>query len=982
MFGCRRVIALGFVMVAVAGCAPHRGGIRTGREREREQEGGPAAVKGKPGTAGKETPMADWFVRQRRSGSGEIPERALSRAMDRWTAGVMAAQRAREAGTLPAPGAAGQISRPAGTADGETLAGSTTGTGGSDPGSSAAGVPLAAYGTDAPGSWVFAGPNNIGGRITTLGVDPTNANTLWLGSADGGVWRSTDAGVNWSYRWNGPNALSIGALVVHPSNGNIVYVGTGEDNGAGYSYDGEGVFKTTDGGASWTYVGLAEVRRIGKMAIDPTNGNKVFVAAGGDPYVLDANRGVYRTTDGGANWTKVLFVANDTGAIDVVIDPTNPQNVYAATWTRYSTSTEFVKSGTGSRIYKSSDGGTIWSQLTSGLPPDASAIGRIGLAIAKTNPQILYAWYSKVDVDGLNNHRGIFKTSNGGSTWTKADTCNVGTQGLWKTNLSTYIYYFGQIRVDPNNAAIVYLMDVDFYKSTNSACSFTWSSAMHSDHHDIAFVTSSKYYIGGDGGFWTTTDTGANFTQATTIGISQFYDLGIDPTQPLRRFGGLQDNYVVRTITGGLNDWEPVIGGDGLEAEVDPTNSNLVYGESQYGNISRSTDGGANFSIGYNGIGNERTNWKAPLTHDPHQTQKLYAGTLYVYRTTDGAQNWQIFSQNLTDIPALGYDGAQPVPGTKERAADYLSHLANVITHTVSAIGVSPVNTNIVWAGTDDGNIWVDANGDGTWDQRNIPGRDEWVTRVTADPFDANTAYATLSGFRSGSDQPHIFRTTNLGLNWTDITGSLPAVPLNDVVPDPAWKGRLFVATDLGVWVTDDWGATWSAVNGGLPVAVVQDLDLVQRTATTGALFAGTFARSMWTYDLAQLPPPDRDGDGVINVDDCAPDDAGSIALPAEVQSLQIAADRQTLTWTSTAPAAGSGTVHNVLRGLVTQFPVGSGAGEICLATTLTASATDTTVPTVSQKGFWYLVRGRNTCGGGTYGTTSSGAPRTSATCP
>jgi len=232
-----------------------------------------------------------------------------------------------------------------------------------------------------------------------------------------------------------------------------------------------------------------------------------------------------------------------------------------------------------------------------------------------------------------------------------------------------------------------------------------------------------------------------------------------------------------------------------------------------------------------------------------------------------------------------------------------------------------------------------------------------------------------------GSKQPHIFRTTDLGNTWTDISGSLPNVPLNCVEPDPQWKGRLFVCTDLGVYLTDDWGANWSAMNGGLPLDVVQDLDLVQSNRT---LFAGTHGRSMWTYDLNQLPPPDRDGDGVINVDDCAPDDAGAFALPGEVQNLRIAADKQTITWNSAVPTAGPGTVHDVLRGLVGQLPVGSGSGEICLASGLAGTTTtDSSLPGAGPGlAYWYLARGRNTCGSGTYGTTSSGAPRTSGACP
>src|SRR5436309_6548234 len=374
-------------------------------DRQERSEGG-RAERGRDGRDRREEPLNDWFIRQRMSGESPIPPRALSSAFEQWRAERLAA--ARQA-SLAQPGAT------AGTAEGVSTSGTGVASVDSGRGDSVDSIPGAA----APGTWVYAGPNNIGGRITTLGVDPNNSDTLWLGSADGGGWKSTDGGVNWTYKWTQPTALSIGSLVVHPSDSNIVYVGTGEDNGAGYSYDGEGVFKTTDGGNTWTNVGLAEGKRIGQMGISRQHPATGFVAAGGDPFNQDPNRGVYRTTDGGTNWQKVLFVANDAGAIDIAVDPNNDNNVYAATWTRYSSNNQLVMGGSGSAVYKSSDGGTNWPKLTSGLPASSPTIGRIGIAIAKSNPSILYAWYSNYNASGSgsSSFMGIYKTNNGGSSW-------------------------------------------------------------------------------------------------------------------------------------------------------------------------------------------------------------------------------------------------------------------------------------------------------------------------------------------------------------------------------------------------------------------------------------------------------------------------------------------------------------------------------------------------------------------------------------
>jgi len=352
---------------------------------------------------------------------------------------------------------------------------------------------------------------------------------------------------------------------------------------------------------------------------------------------------------------------------------------------------------------------------------------------------------------------------------------------------------------------------------------------------------------------------------------------------------------------------------------------------------------------------------------------RLYMGTYRVYRSTDGAQSWSPISGDLTSGPPPHLASGGPGGGS--------SHLASTVEGTISTIAVSRVDTNVLWAGTDDGRVWVTTNGGGLWTDVDVPGRTEWVTRVEADPFDTGGAFVTFSGYRSGSRLPRIYRTTSYGSTWTDISNGLPDVPLNCVNADPdlGYRGRLFVCSDLGVFVTDNFGATWSQLGSGLPIVVVHDLDLV---SSSRELFAGTHARSMYRYDLDQLGPADGDGDGVDNLSDCNPTDSGAFAPPGEVGGLVFSADRVTMSWSSAAPAAGSGTTHQVLRGPVPGLPVGGNPAESCLSQgILTTSLADPGIPPPGA-GFWYLVRAVNSCGQGGYGTTSAGINRVSGACP
>jgi photosystem II stability/assembly factor-like uncharacterized protein len=848
-----------------------------------------------------------WFMAQRLSGDGRIPVRARGRALA-------------EAG---------------------------------------AGAGLAS----APGTWASAGPLNIGGRATAIAVDPNDPNRIWLGSAEGGVFRSDDAGVNWTPVFDGQTAAAIGSIAVHPTDSNTVYVGTGEDNGGGFAYDGEGIFRTTDGGATWTSLGLAEVRRIGRIAIDPSQPARLFAAAGGDWFNKDQNRGIYRSTDGGLTWQKVLYVADDAGGIDVAIDPANPSRVYAAIWQRQIHSDTWYVGGPASGVWRSSDGGATWSRLTNGLPagPD---VGRIGLAVAPSSPNVVYA----LVVNAEGNIDGVFRSTDYGSTWANQNAVIA---------LFGFSYYFGNIRVDPGDANTVYVLDLRLLKSTDGGSTFTPIAAhVHVDWHDL--VVSGRVIVGAnDGGFCRSRNNGSSWDLATTLPITQFYDLAIARPDPRVVIGGTQDNGTIRTLTGGPSDWSTLLEGDGFQCGVEGATSALVYAERQYGDIMRSTDGGGIFMTATTGIDpGERCNWNTPITLDPASASTLYTGWQRVYRSTDGALSWTPIS---LDLPGGAAPGAA---GSGTRGAGSADHTMNLVRHTITVVSVSPIDPGVLWAGTDDGRVWVRADSGSSWSRVDPPGTASWVTDIAGDPFDARAAYLTVTGYRQGDRTPYVRATSDLGATWRDLSGTLPQLPVNCILPDSEWRGRLFLGNDLGVYLSDDGGATWSPLHGGMPYVVVLDLE---RHDPTHTVYAATHGRSIYTFDLDQLPPADGDHDGVDNNHDCALADPGAFSAPGEAGPLSLAAGaagESILSWPGLAASSGPGTVYDVASGSIASLVSSGFAASTSLACGLSVpGATDGSVPPTGA-GIYYVVRGRNACGAGTWGRDSAGRERTPPACP
>ncbi len=676
--------------------------------------------------------------------------------------------------------------------------------------------------------WIPKGPSNIGGRITTMTISQQNPDILYIGGADGGVLKSTNGGINWEPLFDTQNSLSMGAVAVDPTNDNIVYAGTGEANSSTDSYDGIGMLKTTNGGATWFSLGLEETRHFGKIVIDPLNTNIVYAAAMGTLYTPNTVRGVFKSTDAGTTWTRVLFVNDTTGVVDIAINPTNTNILLAAAWQRRrGPQGRVYVGGVNTGIYRSTDAGLTWTLLSNGLPAPAPNIGRPGVAIAPSNPLVAYVAYA----DDPGNFFGCYKTTDGGDSWIRT------TDGALSSLYGGFGWYFGNVFVNPFDENKVYVCGVSMGKTTNGGTSWTTQNTSHADNHSVSFhpTDPNLQFIGNDGGFCRSTNGGTSWFRETDqdLYLAQFYAGYIDYLNPAVSIGGLQDNGTPRTTTGATNNWASINGGDGFYAVIDYTNSNFQYAESQNGAIRRTTTNWSSSSSGTTGIGSgDRKNWSTPIAIDPTNPQVLYTGTQYLYRTTNRAANWTAISPDLTNGLVPGFSGYA----------------------TITTIDVAKTDSNTVIVGTDDANVWVTTNVGATWTNVNAGLPNRWITRVRFDPTDRNIAYVTCSGFRFDVKLPHVFRTTNLGTTWQDISSNLPEAPVTVILVDPQYTSRLYVGTDVGCYYTTNTGASWSSMGTGLPNVAVSDMQLHQPTRIVRAF---THGRSMWQLSIDSLVTTD-----------------------------------------------------------------------------------------------------------------------------
>ncbi|MEL6822069.1 MAG: FlgD immunoglobulin-like domain containing protein, partial [Calditrichota bacterium] len=672
-------------------------------------------------------------------------------------------------------------------------------------------------------TWEFAGPTNVQGRVNDIEFNPINPDIVYTIPNTGGVFKSTDAGATWFPVFDEQSILTTGDIAIDPVNPDVVYIGTGDPNGGSRNFPGAGIYKSTDAGATWQLTGLENTVSIGRVLVDPSNTQRVFVAAIGSYFAPNPERGVYRSNDGGATWDNVLFVSDTTGAIDLIMDQNDPDFLMAAMWERVRRPQSSQLFGPTGGIYTSTDGGDTWTEIdpvAAGLPnPETRNVGRIGLSMSASDPNIIYALYN----DGR-TLIGVYKTTDKGVTWTDADPNNQLSPAF-----GSFSWNMGQIRVHPEDPDIVYVMDVRLAKTTNGGNTWSVDVPFHVDFHALAFnpQDSDHILLGNDGGIDISTDGGNSWTEIDGLPVTQFYEIGLDATNPERLYGGTQDNSTPRTNTGQIDDWDILFGGDGFYVNVHPTNPNIIYVEAQFGFLGKSTNGGLSFNSPVtSGINSsEPTNWSTPVIMDPHNPERLYYGTNRVYRTENGAGSWTALSPDLTDGgPRLG---------------------------TITTIAVAPTNPDIIMAGTDDSHVWLSTDFGATWNE--ITGPDmpyRWVTRVAIDPNDANVAYVTFSGLKWRDPEPHIFRTTDLGNSWTDISANLPQAPINAIAIDPLVDDAIYIGTDVGAYVSFDAGGNWEVLGTGMPLVTVFDMKI---HPNQHFLVAGTYGRSMYKMDLSPL---------------------------------------------------------------------------------------------------------------------------------
>lgn len=685
--------------------------------------------------------------------------------------------------------------------------------------------------SDLDEEWTSEGPGNIGGRFNTLAKSPTDVNTIYAGAANGGIFKTTDGGTTWNPIFDDQAYLAIGVIQVDPNDPNIVYAGTGDRNFGGGSHIGNGIYKSTDAGATWTQSGLIEESIVTDIAIDPTNSQTIFASTLGNVFDTNTDRGVYKSTDGGASWENVLFVSDSSGAIDLLMDHTNSDIIYASIQNRIRTETISLVTGPDVGIYKTIDGGANWTELTTGLPTTEQC--RIGLAMSPDDNNTVYACYTDTSLDVLD----VYKTTNGGSSWTAMD---VHTAGLPDDVQGGFGWYFGEIYQNPYNNNQLIIPGVDMFSTINNGGSWEanvppwYTYEVHADKHAILFLDSLSYIIATDGGLYKTNDNGNTWEDIENIPVTQFYHIDVDPTQPDIYGGGAQDNGTMQGNASFYNQWFRLYGGDGFRVKF------LEYSDGDYFQTQRGGLRYVDYTLSENidlkpdFAAPDRVNWDMPY-YANEEEELLFSGTSKVYFMEAAPFGfYEIISEDLTQVGQGAYNGS-------------------INRHTISEIEQPKDDINTLFVGTSDGLVWRGENDGSQWNWTNITGilPERYVTAIRVSPNDSETIYIGLSGYKFNEQASYLYKSTDNGDTWVDISGNLPDIVVNDVlILDGIGDDSLFAALDGGVYFTEDGGNSWSVVGNNLPLVTISELDV---DLENEKLIAGTYSRSMYSFDISWL---------------------------------------------------------------------------------------------------------------------------------
>jgi photosystem II stability/assembly factor-like uncharacterized protein len=736
-------------------------------------------------------------------------------------------------------------------------------------------------------SWQYTGPINISGRATDIAVaDRGSSRRIYVAYATSGVWKSDDNGATWQAIFEDQPSTSIGDVAVAPSNPDQVWVGTGEANLFRASMPGVGIFKSTDAGKTFSYMGLGDSQTIGRIVVHPTNPDIVYVAASGHEWTDNEMRGVFKTADGGKTWQKVFYKSPRTGVWDLVMDPSNPEVLYASMWQRIRRkwSDPRVEPGYNEGgVYKTTDGGKTWADAGTGLPAPQYR-GRIGIDVARSNPKVLYAFVDNYEPGRPplpNEHDAyerpvneprikaaeVYRSDDAGESWQKVSPSNEFMTG----HSGTYGWVFGQIRVDPNDENRIFTLGLGLNVSIDGGktfATFANSRSIHGDHHGLWIDPrdSKVIYDVNDGGFYASTDNGQNWKFAVAAGGSQFYNVVVDQSTPPWIYGSIQD---VGSRRGRLTidearrieavAYEGAPGGEGSHQAVDPKNPNIVYSHSFYGRFQRTDLAIAAPQRGRRGQGAQppppaapagpqrvtnirppdeglRAQWMAPVVLSPHDPNTVYLGFQYVYRSTTRGDSWERISPDLS-----GNDPKQMLP----RSSSEIPY------QTIVALEESPRVKGLIYAGTDDGKLHVTTDAGKTWTEltANVPTR-KWYSRVVPSQHADNTVFVTQRGREDDDFAPYVYKSTDGGKTFTSLAGNIPAGPVNVIREDPTNPNMLYVGTDFGAFVTTDGGRVWQVLGGNLPSTQVSDLAV---DARDNVIIISTYGRGIWALDAQRL---------------------------------------------------------------------------------------------------------------------------------
>jgi photosystem II stability/assembly factor-like uncharacterized protein len=697
-------------------------------------------------------------------------------------------------------------------------------------------------------AWRPIGPAVTSGRVVDLAVDDgpqarasgTIGKIMYAAAASGGVWKSINAGTTWEPIFDREGSSSIGDIAISPTNPELIWVGTGESNNSRSSSWGDGVYKSENGGKTWTHMGLRTSQHIGRILVHPSNSDIVYVASVGPLWASGGERGLYKTTDGGKSWKAVLQVDEHTGVTDLVMDPTNPDVLYAATFQRQRKAYSFVGGGPGSGVYKSTDAGGTWKKLTEGLP--TGDIGRIGLAISESQPRTLYVSLETRTTE-------IYRSDDYGASWAKKGT------------YLQFPWYMAQIRVDPMNPERLYLLGVPLFVSedgglTNRAI----GTSAHVDYHAMWINPENPdhFIVGNDGGVYISHDRGGTMDFVSNLPIAQYYAIDTDNRLPFYYvYGGLQDNNSwagpsqTRNSQGiTSNDWYMTVGGDGFYSAIDPTDPNVVYAESQNGGIIRyDVRTGEQKSIRPQakfGERNLRYNWSVPIVISPHDHNTVYFGAQYFFKSPNRGDSWQQMGGDLTR--ALDRDKL-PLMGKQWTNDAVARHAGTAEFGNISTIDESRLKAGLIYVGTDDGLIQVTRDGGATWTKiEKFPGVPDmtYVSRVLASAHSEGTVYATFDGHRSNDFKPYVLRSTDYGKTWTSITANLPNSSVQVIREPPRAPSLLFAGNEIGAYYSGNGGRSWSRLRYNLPTVPVHDIRIQERE---NDLIIGTHGRGIFIID-------------------------------------------------------------------------------------------------------------------------------------